>query len=177
MYRLKKVLLVMVIISLLGMIHLLGTGLARAQFAGGDGTLGNPFQIATADQLNEVRNHLDKNFVLTANINLDVAPYNSGSGWEFIGSSATPFAGRFNGNGQTISNLYINRPTTYPVGLFGEISGEISNLGIEGGSVSGRYYVGGLLGYNRGGIAIAQSAFMPPARNQVVWWVIIMAEL
>ena len=35
-------------------------------FAGGDGSPNNPYQIATAAQLNEVRNYLDKHFILIA---------------------------------------------------------------------------------------------------------------
>jgi hypothetical protein len=35
-------------------------------FAGGDGSPNNPYQIATAGQLNEVRNYLDKSFILIA---------------------------------------------------------------------------------------------------------------
>ena len=60
-------------------------------FAGGTGTATDPWQIATAEQLNNVRNYLgpahsDKFFVLNANIDLDVPPYNTGLGWEPIGN-------------------------------------------------------------------------------------------
>jgi hypothetical protein len=47
----------------------------HAQFAGGTGTSGNPYQVANATHLNNVRNHLGSYFIQTANINLDVAPY------------------------------------------------------------------------------------------------------
>ena len=58
----------------------------------------------------------------------------------------------FEGNGYTISNLYINRSTNY-VGLFGSLGseGEVRNLGIVGGSVTGGEDVGGLVGYNESG--------------------------
>ena len=38
------------------------------QFAGGTGTIGDPFQISSRAHLDSVRNYLDSNFVLTADI-------------------------------------------------------------------------------------------------------------
>jgi hypothetical protein len=61
--------------------------------------------------------------------------------------SANGFRGIFNGNGFTISNMYINRPTTNYVGLFGyNYSGKIANLSIINSTISGATYVGGLVG-------------------------------
>ena len=79
-------------------------------------------------------------------------------GWEPIGynneplsfdaNMNKPFVATFDGNDHTISNLYINRPNTTHVGLFGHVYGAtVRNLGIVGGSVSGRTYVGGLMGW------------------------------
>ena len=66
-------------------------------------------------------------------------------GWDPIGTSY--FRATFDGNGHTISNLYINRPNSNNVGLFGSVDGAtIRNLGIVGGSVTGESYVGGLVG-------------------------------
>ena len=79
-------------------------------------------------------------------------------GWAPIGdnsttSDATRFTATFDGRGRTISNLYINRPSTNHVGLFGALGsgGNVRNLGIEGGSLSGNDRVGGLVGVNSGG--------------------------
>ena len=57
-------------------------------------------------------------------------------GWAPIGGT---FAATFDGNNNTISNLYINRSSTNRVGLFGTLGtgGNVRNLGIEGGSLSG----------------------------------------
>ena len=81
-----------------------------------------------------------------------------GVGWVPIGdnstnSDASRFTAIFEGNGHRISNLYINTSTILYVGLFGFVGsgGEIRNLGIEGGSVTGGGSVGGLAGYNNGG--------------------------
>jgi hypothetical protein len=123
-------------------------------FAGGNGTELDPYQVATAEQLNNVRYHLDKHFIQTANIDLNAAPYNTDLGWEPIGSYGSPFNGTFNGNGKTISNLTINRSTADYVGLFG-IAGQyakIQNVKLENTTVTGRNNTGGLVGTNAGSI-------------------------
>jgi hypothetical protein len=80
-------------------------------------------------------------------------PYwNDGEGWEPIGVSDSPFTAIFDGNGHQIRNLFIDRPTTDYVGLFGYVKGEtasLSNLGLTGKlmSVTGDDDVGGLAGY------------------------------
>ena len=68
-------------------------------------------------------------------------------GWAPIGT----FTATFEGNDKKISNLYIDRSDT--VGLFGNLGtdGEIRNLGIDGGSVTGSSRAGGLVGDNDGG--------------------------
>ena len=79
-------------------------------------------------------------------------------GWAPIGDNSTSnaasrFTATFDGNDYTLSNLYINRGSTDYVGLFGYVGsgGEVRNLGLEGGSVTGEDYVGGLVGENEGG--------------------------
>jgi filamentous hemagglutinin family protein len=77
----------------------------------------------------------------------------SGSGFVPIQNVNAPFTGTFNGQGNTISNLTINRPTEGNVGLFGysDPGSVIQNLGLVGGSVTGLFSVGGLVGTNDGG--------------------------
>ena len=114
-------------------------------FAGGEGTAGNPFQIANIEQLNLVRKflgsaHTNKYFVLTADIDLAVPPYNTGEGWEPIGNNVpgtdNMFQGNFNGKGKTISGLFIDR-TDNSVGLFGACSdASIQNLGLSGVNIT-----------------------------------------
>ena len=79
------------------------------EFAGGDGTEGNPYQVSTAEQLDNVRNYLDAYFIQTADIDLTEATaeggtfYNDGSGWSPIGTNRnTPFAGSYDGGGHRI---------------------------------------------------------------------------
>ena len=76
-------------------------------------------------------------------------------GWDRIGDGANSFAAVFEGNDHTISNLYIDRPTNSHIGLFAALnsSGEVRNLGIEGGSVTAAAFIGGLVGSNFGTIS------------------------
>jgi len=128
-----------------------------AEFAGGSGTPEDPYLIATADQLYNVRNHLDKHFGQIAD--LDLSGYRSGSGWAPIGTSTNTFTGTFDGNGHTIKGLYIAQvgaSNNYiPAGLFGytEAEAEICNLALKSVDVIGCYYVGSLVGNNSGDIS------------------------
>jgi len=119
-------------------------------FAGGNGTASNPYQISNWTQLNNVRNYLDKNFILTTNLSSATVGYAGvGDNWEPISPwcrSCSFFAGAFNGNGKTISDLVINKPGVSNVGLFGMNEGGISNLGLINANVTGGNFVGGLAG-------------------------------
>ena len=127
-----------------------------AQFSGsGKGTKMDPFRIYNAEQLNQVRNFLNKEdvyFSLEADINMTdwLAENSPVSGWQPIGdSSSVAFMGTFNGNGHTISNLWINCfNTNVEGGLFGYVNGgNISNLTLEGIDYSGGGSFGGIIYY------------------------------
>ena len=77
-----------------------------------------------------------------------------GEGWEPIGNESNRYLNTFNGNDHIITGLYINRPNTNFVGLFGLVSSDaiIRNVGLEEVSVLGLGYVGGLAGLNSGTI-------------------------
>ncbi|WP_095500557.1 beta strand repeat-containing protein [Paraferrimonas haliotis] len=96
----------------------------------------------------ELVNDLD--FDANKNSDLSDDPYwNSGDGWEPIGSTLTAFSGTFEGNGYTIANLFINRPTTDDVGFFAALDGaEIRNVSFTGDllSVTGKSRVAILSG-------------------------------
>jgi uncharacterized repeat protein (TIGR02543 family) len=129
-----------------------------AEFAGGSGTEGDPYLVAHADQLYNLRNHLDKHFRLIEDINL--SGYMTGEGWKPIGTSANPFTGTFDGDGKVINNLFISRGTSDYVGLFGytEKTAEIRNLGLENAGTTGKNFVGSLIGYSMGKIMNSYSA-------------------
>lgn len=107
-------------------------------FAGGDGTAQSPYQIATAEQLDAVRNDMSAHYVLCKNINL-----NQFSPWVPIGTKENPFTGSIDGNNYEISGLNINNtslmewvtlhqdaPNYAAVGLFGEArsDAQIANI-------------------------------------------------
>ncbi|NTW46332.1 MAG: hypothetical protein HGB18_04770, partial [Candidatus Moranbacteria bacterium] len=80
----------------------------------------------------------------------DTSTWNSGAGFEPIGPSRTqPFQGGFDGKGHTVSGLYIDRPKTDYVGLFGYMDFNVKyvrNIGLSGVDVTGGTYTGGLAG-------------------------------
>jgi filamentous hemagglutinin family protein len=88
-------------------------------------------------------------YVLGNDIDLTASSsWNGGLGFTPIGNQTTKFSGAMDGFGHTISNLYINRPTTNYNGLFGYVfAPTISNINISG-SVVGKDYSGMLIGYN-----------------------------
>ena len=72
--------------------------------------------------------------------------WTTGNGWDPIGDT---FEATFDGNGNTISNLHINRMDTPNVGLFSFIYGMIRNIGLIDVDVNGKNG-GGLAGSNLG---------------------------
>lgn len=117
--------------------------------SGGTGTEEDPIVICNADDLNAVRLNLDANYVLGKDIDLKCYSRREEEGWEPIGTDSSPFSGSFDGQNHIISNMYINRPTTSYVGLFGYIDFSIiKNLTIIDFNITGYEYVGGLTGYS-----------------------------
>ena len=80
--------------------------------------------------------------------------WTTGNGWDPIGDSLDQFGAEFDGNGNTISNLHINRIDSYNVGLFNWNwnDGVIRNIGLVDVDVSGKSG-GGLAGFNLGTIS------------------------
>ncbi|MEM1484530.1 S-layer homology domain-containing protein [Oscillospiraceae bacterium PP1C4] len=128
----------------------------------GMGTAENPYQISTPAQLAKLT-ELVNDTVTNATYggigvyyklmnNLNLSGYNADGGWVPIGvDSIKPFKGIFNGNGNQITGLTINRTGSFTQGLFGYIGGMVENLGVVNVSVSGKEYVGGVAGYVGGG--------------------------
>jgi hypothetical protein len=136
-------------------------------YSGGDGSAGNPYQIANVadfQQLSNTPTDWYLSFILTENIDLigltfAQAPIAPGTIIDLDGVFQGPkFTGIFDGNEHTISNLTINASTKAYIGLFGYVGsdGQISNLRIEGTVITGLAYVGGLVGYNSGTIISCQ---------------------
>ncbi|MFC4306041.1 fibronectin type III domain-containing protein, partial [Cohnella boryungensis] len=134
-------------------------------FPGGDGSVNDPYQVASAEDLDAIRNYLTSHFKLTADIDLtdylsaSGSGHNGGKGWAPIGSTSEPFQGTLDGDGHIISNLYIDRGTENNVGLFANTYGYavLKNIGIQNASVKGNIVVGALTGRNNGVISNAFS--------------------
>ena len=91
-------------------------------------------------------------FLQTADIDASATLYwNQGAGFSPIGNPSNNFGGSYDGDGYTISNLYIYRPNTNRIGLFGYIGGngvkDLINIGLDNVDIRGGSNVGGLVGY------------------------------
>lgn len=128
-----------------------------AQFSGGSGTEADPYQVATATDLNNVRNYLSSYFIQTANIDLGVAPWNVGEGWVPIGTGSA-FSGNYDGNEHYIYSLFINRPGVAYQGLFSILdNSEVTYLNLENVQIIGGDYTGSLAGIGRNWTSIYNS--------------------
>ena len=107
----------------------------------------------------ELMNDIDLDTDGDGNIGTDSgdAYYNSGNGWQPIGtdiSASARFRANFKGNGYTINNLFINR-NALDQGLFGSATGRIETLGVTNANVTGSSIAGILLALNRGSAIVA----------------------
>jgi hypothetical protein len=125
----------------------------------GSGTQQDPFRIDSLADFDEfatypiywafhTRLETDVNLAGRTYSTAVIAPdTNNAISWQFDG---TAFTGVFDGNDHKIVNLTIDGGAgNWFLGLFGLIDeGEVKNLRLEGGSVSGFYFVGRLVGAN-----------------------------
>lgn len=126
---------------------------ATGTYDDGDGSQGNPFQINTPAQMDDIGQHSEdwgSYFILTADI--DLFDY-TGTAFNIIGSESTKFTGTFDGDSHKVWNFSFTWSSTgrAGIGLFGYVGsgGQIKNLGMENVNVNagvGVYGVGGLVG-------------------------------
>lgn len=126
-----------------------------AQYSGsGSGTENDPYLILNPIQLNQMRNFLNKSdvyFKLMADIDLTefLEDENPNQGWLPVGTESAPFKGVLDGNGRTISGLWIARSSADYVGLFGYVArATIKSLNIKDVDIVGNQNVGVLSGYS-----------------------------
>ena len=113
--------------------------------------------IYSSHQLQLMAMNLAGNYTLGMDVNA-ASTGTSGDVWNgttFVPvgtSTGAPFTGTFDGAGHVISGLVVNRPGTDYAGLFGATSGTaiVRNVGLEGGSITGRDNTGALVGNNAG---------------------------
>ena len=111
---------------------------------------------ADSDANAKLMNDIDLNPDMKIGEDGEVANGDDLDPWTPIGTSnSNLYSGTFDGDGHTISGLYIDSSANYQ-GLFGYLitdginTGTVQNLSVSG-SVSGNNYVGGVVGYNDGG--------------------------
>lgn len=151
----------------------------------GSGTIDDSYLVSNVSQLQCIPSHDPAaRYELTADIDASATRWwHNGSGFEPLGSTATPFTGTLAGNGSVITGLYIDRNRTAPVGLIGygerahiqavtvtnatvyghNTTGILVGQNREGtitdantsGTVAASHTVGGLVGWNNGTIASA----------------------
>ncbi|MBQ9145564.1 MAG: hypothetical protein IJX70_03775, partial [Clostridia bacterium] len=102
------------------------------------------------------------NVVLTENITINTGvlkadgSLNTGTftEWTPIGNysadTSPMFFGTFDGNGKTVSGIYINGTSNYQ-GLFGRVDGTVKNVTVLDSYIKGGSYVGGVVGLNVNG--------------------------
>ena len=140
-------------------------GKPAEKFAGGAGTVDDPYKISTgaelaylAEKVNGGESYSGNYFKLTSDIrlNADDVPTagDSLNSWTSIGNAnAKKFQGTFDGDGHTISGLYINNAVQNQ-GLFGYVGrgGVVQNLVVAGRvTATGQNYVGGIVARLNGG--------------------------
>lgn len=109
--------------------------------------------IRTLDELQGIEDDLSSHYFLLNDIDAsETSGWNGGEGFEPIGSEADPFTGSLDGLGNTVAGLFIDRPGSDYVGLFGAvgIGAEMRDIRLEL-DVTGNRYTGGLAGQNLGG--------------------------
>lgn len=111
----------------------------------GNGSKGNPYEISTAAELAWFRDYVNGGKLsvcakLTADIDLKDFCHAADASkeeqsWEPIGNGSKRYSGTFDGNGHTISNLYI-KVQRYGVGFFGYMEyGTIKNIVFDNAQV------------------------------------------
>ncbi|MDR0863487.1 MAG: DUF6383 domain-containing protein [Candidatus Symbiothrix sp.] len=141
----------------------------KAQFAGGDGSEANPYQISNRAELRALDDYINdagagKHFVLTADIDL------AGELWvpiatDTLGSEAAPtiattdtlFRGKLHGQGYKIQNMTTKAKGPWLTGLFGQIGAGalIEDVHIVGGA-AGTNDASGVKAYNKIGSLVGR---------------------
>ncbi|QCC53885.1 hypothetical protein DV706_04895 [Natronorubrum bangense] len=159
----------------------------------GSGTSDDPYNVSNIDELQCINDDLYAHYELVDDIDAHGTEFwNGGAGFEPIGqdgnayasqwlqgSSSGSFDGTFDGNGNLIEGLYIDRPDERFVGLFGATghttnidpvgSGStIENVRLADVDVHGQQHVGALVGQAGGKVIQSRSEGRVEAEEQLV---------
>ncbi|GAB3689114.1 hypothetical protein GCM10028857_24090 [Salinarchaeum chitinilyticum] len=136
----------------------------------GNGTESDPYRIDTAAELQTVSQNLSANYTLVGDVDASgTAAWNDGAGFEPIGQDDGRFSGTFDGDGNEIEGLTIDRPGEDNVGLFSETNGTIHDVALSNASVVGDQTVGGLVGLGHSDGMIRNATVSGDVRGD--WWV------
>lgn len=146
-------------------------GTTAKEFACGSGTKLSPYIILTAEQLAllafvtnaQTSDYVGKYYKLDADIILSdktlidekgglIADSSTLEKWTPIGNSSVMFTGYFDGDGHTVSGMFINTTSSHN-GLFGYNRGTVENVTVTNSWVKGGDYTAGVIGYSDGSVS------------------------
>lgn len=125
----------------------------------GDGTSEDPCVITSCTELQAMNQALDHYYILDDNIDCSATSgWNGGLGFEPIATFSGSFDGQ-NGQGFTITDLFIDRPSSSYVALFGKTSSGsvVSDVGLVDVNITGLDFTGGLIGDSLGSVSNSSS--------------------
>ncbi len=109
MQKFKKALRASFLLSLAFLLNLTILFSTQVSAMEGDGSEETPYRIETCQDLQDINNDLDASYVLANDIDCSItSSWNSGAGFEPIGSHDNPFLGDLDGDYNTINNLFSN---------------------------------------------------------------------
>ena len=124
----------------------------------GEGTADSPYEISSYAELKEFASIVNgTNVAIEQNAgayaklmnDIDAGASASANDWTPVGNSDNFYTGIFDGNGYVITGLTFNDSSFDYAGFFGYVGskGTVRNVGLEGGSITGEDFVGGIAGY------------------------------
>jgi hypothetical protein len=130
----------------------------------GDGSSDNPYQIASLENLTWLAadtNNYGFHYIQTSDI--DASATGQGGDWgnegwipigyliDFESSDNRAFTGSYHGQDYKIQNLYVNRPESYSISLFGFTMGaNLVHIHMENVQMTGKGGVGAIVGWHIG---------------------------
>ncbi len=127
----------------------------------GDGTVANPYLISDIHELQAMKFAPSANYRLINDIDAGITnPFHP----DFDQGGFTPMgyepildlSGSFNGAGFTVSNLFVNRPSSNFVGLIGSATNcTIDSVNVVSCDLTGKYSVGGIVGQSDDNVSVS----------------------
>ncbi len=122
----------------------------------GSGSDSDPYVITDVTELQAVNGDLEASYTLGSDVDASATSnWNDGKGFDPLGTWEQSFTGSFDGGAYVVTGLTIERPDRDNTGLFFEIpeGTTVERVGLEGLTVTGKRYTGGLAGLNAGQVS------------------------